>query len=200
MNSEKDALEQFEQSTTPRPATPPPATPTACNSTACGPDLTGPGGNPHPPVGGGAVRQQTWPEPTVPVSAQFRPGAYPAGEIQKYRPTAEKTADSAATRVALARARLLADQRGAAALAELRHAAEVHRQVRAWARAWMAPGGAAGRHRRPHRGEGGAADRQRRPQGGPGVPHGLLPQQRGRALHPQHRGQHSAAIRRCHEN
>ncbi len=88
--------------------------------------------NPYPKVGK-MFKRQTWPEPTVPVAAQFPADGFPEGEIlnhpldcNTYRITSEE-------KRAIERLNMVA-------LNELRHAAEVHRQVRTWVHSWIRPG------------------------------------------------------------
>lgn len=88
--------------------------------------------NPYPAVAEGCTRQ-TWPEPTVPVSRQFQPGCFPAGEIVDHPLEINNFRHSSEEKRALARA---SEQQ----VQEMREAAEVHRQVRTWARSWIKPG------------------------------------------------------------
>lgn len=90
---------------------------------------------PFPRPGKGKMAQ-TWPEPTVPVSKQFLPQKYPEGLVclhgnqpsNAFRVTSEEK--RALERLPLSQARLY----------DLRHAAEVHRQVRTYVQSWIAPG------------------------------------------------------------
>lgn len=88
--------------------------------------------NPYPVVDAGCERQ-TWPEPTVPVSKQFARGAFPAGEVSAYQLECNAFRESSEEKRAMERA-------SETEIAELREAAEVHRQVRRWAHSWMKPG------------------------------------------------------------
>jgi methionyl aminopeptidase len=88
--------------------------------------------NPYPKVEEGQSRQ-TWPEPTIPVSRQFGPGKFPAGEICTYQLECNAFRESSEEKRALERA-------NETEIMELREAAEVHRQVRRWAHSWMKPG------------------------------------------------------------
>ena len=88
--------------------------------------------NPYPLVKPGKIRQ-TFPEPTVPVRAQFTDEDLPKGvivppplEINAYRETSEE-------KRALERA-------NSTMIFDLRRAAEVHRQVRRWTHTWLKPG------------------------------------------------------------
>ena len=79
------------------------------------------------------MKRQTWPEPTVPVAEQFRPNELPPGEIFPYALESAAFRTTSEEKRALERA---TDQQ----VQELRLAAEVHRQVRTWARSWIKPG------------------------------------------------------------
>eukprot|EP00906_Rhabdomonas_costata_P037870 RCo053435 len=81
----------------------------------------------------GGPGQQTWPEPTVPIRALFPSGEFPVGEIlphplqcNAFRVTSEEKRE--------------AEKIQASAYADLRRAAEVHRQVRQWVHSWICPG------------------------------------------------------------
>lgn len=88
--------------------------------------------NPYPVVDAGCFRQ-TWPEPTVPVSRQFAPKKFPAGEVCAYPLEINAFRESSEEKRALERA-------SEEEINELREAAEVHRQVRHWANSWIKPG------------------------------------------------------------
>ncbi|KAG5505727.1 hypothetical protein JKF63_05063 [Porcisia hertigi] len=88
--------------------------------------------NPYPLTDSSHPRQ-TWPEPTVPVSQQFAPGQFPAGEIVDHPGEMNNFRHSSEEKRALARA---SEQQ----VQEMREAAEVHRQVRTWAQSWIKPG------------------------------------------------------------
>ena len=86
--------------------------------------------NPYPKTG--KVRQ-TWPEPHVTVFKQFGPNRFPTGEILPH------PGDSNTFRVTSEEKRSL-ERANDAEVQDLRHAAEVHRQVRTWAHSWIKPG------------------------------------------------------------
>lgn len=80
-----------------------------------------------------AYPRQTWPEPTVPVRAQFPAGEYPPGEICVHPGEVNASRHSSEEKRARERA-------SEAQVQDLRLAAEVHRQVRTWAQSWIKPG------------------------------------------------------------
>lgn len=89
--------------------------------------------NPYPQPPLPNLPRQTWPEPTIPVVDQFRGTTFPKGiltphplEINNYRESSEEKR---------AAERLMENN-----YEDLRHAAEVHRQVRAYAHSFVKPG------------------------------------------------------------
>lgn len=78
-------------------------------------------------------KRQTWPEPTVPVCEQYAPTELPPGDLCPY--TLESTAFRATSEEKRALEHATTQQ-----VHELRLAAEVHRQVRTWAKSWIKPG------------------------------------------------------------
>jgi methionyl aminopeptidase len=88
--------------------------------------------NPYP-IREGAIQRQTWPEPIVPVSQQFAANAFPEGQIMKYPLEVNAFRESSEEKRAL-------ERMSETQIQELRHAAEVHRQVRTWAHSWVKPG------------------------------------------------------------
>ncbi|ESL08400.1 methionine aminopeptidase 2 [Trypanosoma rangeli SC58] len=88
--------------------------------------------NPYPQVAPG-MQRQTWPEPTVPVCKQFSNGNFPPGEICEHPGEVNAYRYSSEEKRALERA---TDHE----VQELRHAAEVHRQVRRYAQSFIKPG------------------------------------------------------------
>ncbi|ORC89457.1 methionine aminopeptidase 2 [Trypanosoma theileri] len=88
--------------------------------------------NPYPQVAEG-MKRQTWPEPTVPVCEQFAYGNYPAGEIHEHPGEINAFRYSSEEKRALER--VTEEQ-----VQDLRHAAEVHRQVRRYANSFIKPG------------------------------------------------------------
>lgn len=86
--------------------------------------------NPYPKTG--KVRQ-TWPEPGVTVFKQFGPKNFPVGVVTPH------PGDSNTFRVTSEEKRSL-ERAGEQQIQDLRHAAEVHRQVRTWAMSWIKPG------------------------------------------------------------
>ena len=89
--------------------------------------------NPYPQPTKEGNPRQTWPEPTIPVSQQFKGTTFPKGiisrhpgEINNYRESSEEK--RAAERMQEGR------------YDDLRHAAEVHRQVRTYANSIIRPG------------------------------------------------------------
>eukprot|EP00667_Euglena_gracilis_P007645 EG_transcript_7727 len=83
-----------------------------------------------PKKNGGA--KQTFPEPTVPVRKLFPKGDFPEGEIMLHPIDGD-------TRMKSAEARLK-EKIHSSEYADLRLAAEVHRQVRTWVNSWLCPG------------------------------------------------------------
>lgn len=88
--------------------------------------------NPYPEVAAG-MKRQTWPEPTVPVCMQFASGHFPPGEICEHPGEINAFRYSSEEKRALEHATEHEVQ-------ELRHAAEVHRQVRRYAQSFIKPG------------------------------------------------------------
>ncbi|RNF15719.1 putative methionine aminopeptidase 2 [Trypanosoma cruzi] len=88
--------------------------------------------NPYPQVAPG-MKRQTWPEPTVPVCMQFTSGNFPPGEICEHPGEVNAYRHSSEEKRAMERATEQEVQ-------ELRHAAEVHRQVRRYAQSFIKPG------------------------------------------------------------
>lgn len=75
---------------------------------------------------------QTYPEPTVPIRKLFPKGNYPEGEVVEHPIDGDTRMKSAELRQ---KEKLQAHE-----YADLRLAAEVHRQVRAWVNSWIRPG------------------------------------------------------------
>ncbi|KAG8342695.1 putative Metallopeptidase family M24 [Trypanosoma vivax] len=88
--------------------------------------------NPYPKVAAG-MKRQTWPEPTVPVSEQFAHGQFPTGHVCEHPGEVNAFRYSSEEKRALEQA---TDEQ----VQDLRHAAEVHRQVRRYAQSFIKPG------------------------------------------------------------
>eukprot|EP01059_Diplonema_ambulator_P015705 TRINITY_DN2689_c0_g1_i1.p2 TRINITY_DN2689_c0_g1~~TRINITY_DN2689_c0_g1_i1.p2 ORF type:complete len:457 (+),score=194.83 TRINITY_DN2689_c0_g1_i1:1338-2708(+) len=81
----------------------------------------------------GGLMQQTWPEPTVPVSKQFPADAFPEGEIMEYHHEWNKKRIDDEEKRTMDRLENLKYN-------ELRRGAEVHRQVRKYIQEYIKPG------------------------------------------------------------
>ena len=79
-------------------------------------------------------------EPSIPVSELFRPGQFPVGEIQPHGETKHPDANLSSKRVTEEEKRAADRVLEAELLDKLRHASEVHRQVRAYAQSFIQPG------------------------------------------------------------
>nr|CCC93362.1 putative methionine aminopeptidase 2 [Trypanosoma congolense IL3000] len=88
--------------------------------------------NPYPQVAEG-MKRQTWPEPTVPVCEQFARGSFPIGVISEHPGETNTFRHSSEEKRAMERA-------SEEQVQDLRHAAEVHRQVRRYAQSFIKPG------------------------------------------------------------
>eukprot|EP00667_Euglena_gracilis_P029862 EG_transcript_40230 len=87
---------------------------------------------PKSSTGAADGKQQTFPEPTVPVRKLFPQGDFPEGEIMLHPIDGDIRMKSAEAR--------LREKVHSSEYSDLRHAAEVHRQVRAWVNSWLCPG------------------------------------------------------------
>lgn len=76
--------------------------------------------------------RQTWPEPSIPVAELFPGNTFPVNEIHEYK---DDNAYRTTSEEKRAKDRALED-----ILHEIRHAAEVHRQVRKYAQSFIKPG------------------------------------------------------------
>lgn len=88
--------------------------------------------NPYPEVAKG-MKRQTWPEPTIPVRKQFAETGFPLGQRLEYPLESNAARATSEEKIALEAA-------SSSMIYDLRHAAEVHRQVRTWAMGWLKPG------------------------------------------------------------
>jgi methionyl aminopeptidase len=79
-------------------------------------------------------------EPSVPVSELFRPGEFPAGELQPHGETKHPDVNLSYKRKTDEEKRAADRVLETELLDKLRHASEVHRQVRAYAQSFIQPG------------------------------------------------------------
>ena len=88
--------------------------------------------NPYPEVAKG-MKRQTWPEPTVPIRQQFTETGFPSGQRLDHPGETNAMRATSEEKIALEAA-------SSSMIFDLRHAAEVHRQVRTWTHGWLQPG------------------------------------------------------------